>query len=93
MIAREYYKKYHTRLGNENTRYNAAREMVNEMILECKELVDQGQSTFTVSINMNAKFNAVCDMFNPPIFNKDVFKEIVDKRLTKMLKDEESDYA
>lgn len=82
MNAREYYKKYHVRLVDPKTRYDAANDMVSEMILECKELVNQGKSTFTISINMNAKFNAVCNMFYPPVLNKDAFKEIIDKRLT-----------
>lgn len=82
MKAKEYYEKYKEKLADPENGSTAASELMtefnNEMVAMIKQRKAQTDRAFFSIVNeMNNKWNALCEMFDPPVLRRNGFKAVV----------------
>lgn len=82
MKAKDYYEKYKEKLSDPENDCGAASELMtefnNEMIALIKQRNAKTDRAFLAIVNeMNNKWNALCEMFNPPVLRRNAFRAIV----------------
>lgn len=86
MKARDYYKKYGTRLLNEETKSEVSRELLNEFIVEFKALIEArhiktDKGVLKAIEDMNSTWNALCRKFDHPVLRENAFRSVMYEQL------------
>ena len=82
MKAKDYFDKYGERLKDPSTTNKALFELMRDFAVESEELMDKrrvgsGRANFAILNEMNNKWNALANMFDPPVLMRNGWRDYI----------------